>query len=101
MLGDDAFLNVHVYMYACTCHVCVYAIVNMHIRMYQQMHSSQRIRQPFLFDSAVRVMSAAMTNKKAAMVSTQAARTVESCRVATAVGLADLNAWFLGGRDSM
>ncbi len=55
----------------------------------------------FLFDSAVHVMSAAMTNKKAAMVSTQAASTVESCRVATAVGLADLNAWFLGGRDSM
>ena len=42
-----------------------------------------------------------MTNKKAAMVSTQAASTVESCRVATAVGLADLNAWFLGSRDSM
>ncbi len=55
----------------------------------------------FLFDSAVHVMSAAMTNEKAAMVSTQAASTVESCHVATAVGLADLNAWFLGGRDSM
>ncbi len=53
----------------------------------------------FLFDSAVHVMSAAMTNKKAAMVSTQAASTVESCRVATAVGLAGLNARFLGGRD--
>ena len=55
----------------------------------------------FLFDSAVHVMSAATANEKAAMVSTQAASTVESCRVATAVGLADLNAWFLGGRDSM
>ncbi len=55
----------------------------------------------FFVDSAVHVMSAAMTNEKAAMVSTQAVSTVESCRVATAVGLADLNAWFLGGRDSM
>ena len=69
--------------------------------MYQQMPSSQRIRQLFLFDSAAHVMSTATTNKKAAMVSTQAASTVESCRVATPVGLADLNARFPGGRDSM
>ncbi len=62
------------------------------------MHVSANALEPtnhttfFLFDSVVHVMSAAMTNKKAAMVSTQAASTIESCRVATAVGLADLNA---------
>ena len=38
MLGDDAFLNVHVYMYACMCHVGVYAIGNMHICMYVWMY---------------------------------------------------------------
>ena len=51
--------------------------------------------------SAVHEMAAAMTKEKAAMISTQAASTVTSCRVATAVGLADPNAWFLGGRDSI
>ena len=55
----------------------------------------------FSFISAVHVMSATTTNTKAAMVSTQAASTVQSCRVATAVGLLDLNARLLGSWDSM
>ncbi len=55
----------------------------------------------FSFISAVHVMSATTTTTKAALVSTQAASTVQSCRVATAVGLLDLNARLLGSWDSM
>ena len=47
--------------------------------------------------AAVHEMSAAMTTEKAAVVSTQAASTITTGRVATAVRLADPNAWFLGG----